>query len=103
MKYYKVIENEKIAMIGTQHNNILSLNSIEITEEEYNTLLAEFEEHQAKVSEYVQKVRSGEITLDEVPTEYKREVEEIINIEPTYSEDYLAGYDRAVMDLLGVE
>ena len=43
MIYYKKIENEKVIEIGT-HSLIVPSNAIEITEEEYNTLLAEIEE-----------------------------------------------------------
>ena len=42
MFYYKKIENEEVIEIGT-HSLIIPSNAIEITEEEYNTLLAEFE------------------------------------------------------------
>ena len=43
MFYYKKIENEEVIEIGT-HSLIVSPGSIEITESEYNTLLAEIEE-----------------------------------------------------------
>ena len=43
MFYYKKIENEEVIEIGT-HSLIIPSNAIEITEEEYNTILAEFEE-----------------------------------------------------------
>ena len=42
MFYYKKTENKEVIEIGT-HSLILPSNAIEITEEEYNTLLAEFE------------------------------------------------------------
>lgn len=42
MFYYKKIENEEVIEIGT-HSLIVPSNAIEITEEEYNTILAEFE------------------------------------------------------------
>ena len=42
MFYYKKIENKEVIEIGT-HSLIVPPESIEITEEEYNTLLAEFE------------------------------------------------------------
>ena len=42
MFYYKKIENEEVIEIGT-HSLIIPPGSIEITETEYNTLLAEFE------------------------------------------------------------
>lgn len=43
MFYYKKIENEEVIEIGT-HSLIVPSNTIEITESEYNTLLAELEE-----------------------------------------------------------
>ena len=42
MFYYKKIENGEVIEIGT-HSLIVPSNAIEITEEEYNTILAEFE------------------------------------------------------------
>ena len=42
MFYYKKIENKEVIEIGT-HSLIVPSSAIEITEEEYNTLLAEFE------------------------------------------------------------
>ena len=43
MFYYKITENEEVVQIGT-HSLIVPSNAVEITEEEYNTLLAEIEE-----------------------------------------------------------
>ena len=42
MFYYKIIENDEVVQIGT-HSLIVPSNTTEITEEEYNTILAEFE------------------------------------------------------------
>ena len=42
MFYYKITENEEVVQIGT-HSLIVPSNAVEITEEEYNTLLAELE------------------------------------------------------------
>ena len=42
MFYYKKIENNEVIQIGT-HSLIVPSNATEITEEEYNSLLAEFE------------------------------------------------------------
>ena len=42
MYYYKKIENEKVIEIGT-HSLMVPSDAIEITEEEYNTILAELE------------------------------------------------------------
>ena len=74
MKYYKY-ENG----FGTQPNNIIPSFATEITEAEYNQLMAEFEAKQKAIADYVEKVKNGEITLEEVPQEYYAEVEAIIN------------------------
>ena len=42
MIYYKKIENGEVIEIGT-HSLIVPSNAVEITESEYNTILAEFE------------------------------------------------------------
>ena len=42
MFYYKIIENDEVVQIGT-HSLIVPSNAVEITEEEYNALLAELE------------------------------------------------------------
>lgn len=44
---------------------------VEITEEEYNRLLAEIREK----ADYVNKVYSGEIVLDDVPTDWQEEIQ----------------------------
>jgi len=73
MFYYKKIKDGEIIEFGT-HSLIVPTEAIEITEEEYKLLAAELEEYQAKVGEYVQQVTSGEITLDDVPEDYRAEV-----------------------------
>ena len=74
MFYYKKIKDGEIIEFGT-HSLIVPTGAVEITEEEYAALAAEFEEHRAKVAECVRKIRSGEIALDDVPEEYRAEVE----------------------------
>lgn len=107
MKFYKVIENEKITMLGKSKR--IPENSVEITEEEYNVLLSEIKAHAQLVNEYVAKVQAEEIKLEEVPEDCYAEVEAIINApqpEPediTQSVEWQAGYDQAVIDLLGSE
>lgn len=96
--FYKIVQNNEIAMIG-ESNNVPSIGT-EITEEKYNQLTAlirtkpsdtletkyflsnDTEEytgrettHDEKVEWYVSAVLSEQITIDEVPTEYKAEVE----------------------------
>ena len=69
MKYYKY-ENG----FGKQPNNIIPSFATEITEEEYNQLMAEFEARQKKIADYVSKIQDGIITLNDVPAEYYDEV-----------------------------
>ena len=75
MKYYKY-ENG----FGKQPNNIIPSFATEITEAEYLELQTAFEAKQKAVADYTEKIKAGEITLDEVPEEYRAEVEAIINV-----------------------
>ena len=115
MRYYKVIENVIITMIGSSQK--IPTNSVEITEAEYNQLMetignkpdntleavyrlsAETSQyvacertHDETVQWYVQSVTSGKMTIDEVPTEYKAEVKAKLPTptEPTYTLDEAA-------------
>lgn len=66
MRYYaQYNESGKLLAIGTGPGGI------EITEEEYNTLLAEIREKVALVD----KLYSGEIAIDDVPTEWQEEIQ----------------------------
>lgn len=54
--------------------------------------------HDETVDWYVQEIGNGNITIDDVPEEYKKEVEAKL---PTPEVDrYQEGYDRAVLDCL---
>ena len=66
MRYYK-IQNEHgiLTAIGT------GAGGVEITEAEYNALLAEIREKAALVD----KLYSGEITIDEVPEAWQEEIQ----------------------------
>ena len=104
--YYKQIENDIITSIGT--SSAIGGNQIEIFESEYNSLMevirnkpedtlesiyilsAETNQYEAftrthdeTVEWYVQNVINGEITIDEVPVDYKAEVEAQIPTEPS--------------------
>ena len=121
MKYYKKIEDGIITQFGTcvsVHNS-----QIEINENEWNALIqihterpvdtlesiyrlsSETEQyepfartHKETVAWYVEKVNSGEITIDEVPTDYKSEVEQLVT--PSEEPDlYQQGYEQALIDL----
>lgn len=66
MRYYaQYNENNTILAIGTGYGGT------EITEAEYNALLAEIREKAALVD----KLYSGEITLDAVPAEWQEEIQ----------------------------
>ena len=66
MRYYaQYSDNGKLVAIGTGYG------STEITEAEYNALLAEIREKAALVD----KLYSGEITIDEVPADWKDEIQ----------------------------
>lgn len=66
MRYYaQYNDSGKLIAIGTGSGGT------EITESEYNTLLAEIREKAALVD----KLYSGEITIDEVPSDWQEEIQ----------------------------
>ena len=94
MRYYKIIENNILTSIGTGSGGT------EISEAEYNALLAEIREKAALVD----KLYSGEITLDAVPAEWQEEiqrrVDERIAAEGAAEEQDISA-DEALNILLG--
>lgn len=65
MRYYKLIENDTLIAIGTGYGGT------EITEAEYNALLVEIREK----ADLVDKLYSGEITIDAVPVDWQEEIQ----------------------------
>ena len=65
MRYYKQTANNCIIAIGT------GAGGTEITEAEYNALLSEIREK----SDLVDKLYSGGITIEDVPTEWQEEIQ----------------------------
>lgn len=66
MRYYKIIDSTgKLLAIGVGYDGE------EITEAEYNALMAEI---QAK-SDYISKLADGTITANDVPAEWRTEVQ----------------------------
>lgn len=69
MKYYAQYLGNRLVAIGT------GAGGVEITEAEYNALLAEIRDKAALVD----KLYSGEITLDEVPADWQEEIRRRVN------------------------
>lgn len=65
MRYYALYSDNKLIAIGTGYGGT------EISEAEYNALLAEIREKAALVD----NLYSGKITLDDVPTEWQEEIQ----------------------------
>ena len=66
MRYYAQYNaSGKLIAIGTGYGGV------EITEAEYNALLAEIREK----ADLVNKLYSGEITIDDVPTDWQEEIQ----------------------------
>ena len=113
--FYKVIENNIIIMLGKSQR--IPTIGVEITEAEYNQLMrviknkpedtleavyrlsAETSQyvacertHEETVDWYVEKVSGGEMTIEEVPEDYRSEVEAKLPTptEPTYTLDEAA-------------
>lgn len=69
MKYFAQYLDNKLIAIGTGPGGA------EITEAEYNRLLTEIREKAALVNQ----LYSGEITIDDVPTDWKEEIQRRVN------------------------
>ena len=70
MRYYaQYNESGKLIVIGT------GCGGVEITEVEYNALLTEIREKAA----LVEQLYNGEITIDDVPTEWQEEIQRRVN------------------------
>lgn len=65
MYYAQYNDSGKLLAIGTGPGGV------EITEDEYNALLSEIREK----ADLVDKLYSGEITIDEVPTDWQEEIQ----------------------------
>ena len=55
------------------------IDGVEYTKEEYDIKLVGVRNHVALIDSYVQKIKDGVITLNDVPAEYYDEVYNIIN------------------------
>lgn len=77
-RYYKV-PNSTGYQLESHPQAMAILAEHEITQEQYDAEVTAIKAHSAALKEYVKQVRSGEITLDDVPEEYKAEVEATIS------------------------
>lgn len=71
--YYKIIEDNKLIMIGTQSFEPVE-GQIGITEYEYNSILQEMQQRTEEIQTYVDQLLSGEIQYSQIPEEYREEV-----------------------------
>ena len=65
MRYYALYSDNKLIAIGTGYGGT------EISEAEYNALLSEIREK----ADLVDKLYSGEITIDAVPVDWQEEIQ----------------------------
>ena len=65
MRYYALYSDNKLTAIGTGYGGT------EISEAEYNALLSEIREK----ADLVDKLYSGEITIDAVPVDWQEEIQ----------------------------
>lgn len=93
--YYKTIEDNILTAIGT--SSAVANNQAEISETEYNNILSIIKSKPDDTDTIIYKLNAT--TLEYEP--FDRPIEP--TPEPTYSEDYLNGYDQAVLDMMGVE
>lgn len=88
MRYYaQYNDTGKLVAIGT------GFGGTEVTESEYNTLLSEIREKAALVD----KLYSGEITIDDVPTDWQEEIQRRVD------ERIAAEGEAAEQDISGEE
>lgn len=92
MRYYaQYNDHGKLLAIGTGYGGT------EITEAEYNSLLAEIREKAALVD----KLYSGEITIADVPTEWQEEIQRRVD-ERIAAEDAAAEQDIPAEEALNI-
>lgn len=92
MRYYAQYNDEnKLFAIGTGPGGV------EITETEYTRLLAEIREKAALVDQ----LYKGEITLDDVPTDWREEIQRRVN-ERIAAEDEAAQQDISAEEALDI-
>ena len=91
MRYYAQYNNSgALLAIGTGYGGT------EITESEYNTLLSEIREKAA----IVDKLYSGEITIDDVPTNWQEEIQRRVDERRAWEAETAEGAEATDEDYL---
>lgn len=70
--YYKIEEEGKLKMIGTQSFPVVE-GQTSITEDEYNQLMNEIKAHAETVRNYAAQLVAGQIGYTEIPNDYREE------------------------------
>lgn len=70
--YYKIEEEGKLKMIGTQSFPVVE-GQTSVTEEEYNQLMNEIKAHAETVRGYADQLVSGSIEYSAIPEDYREE------------------------------
>lgn len=86
--YYKVEEEGKLKMIGTQSFPVVE-GQTSITEEEYNQLMNEIKAHAESVRSYAEQLVSGSIEYSAIPEDYREEAG--ISAAPQFADKIIAG------------
>ena len=86
--YYKVEEEGKLKMIGTQSFPVVE-GQTSITEEEYNQLMNEIKAHAESVRSYAEQLVSGSIEYSAIPQDYREEAG--ISAAPQFADKIISG------------
>ena len=86
--YYKIEEEGKLKMIGTQSFPVVE-GQTSVTEEEYNQLMNEIKAHAESVRGYAEQLVAGNIEYSEIPDDYREEAG--ISAAPQFADKIIAG------------
>ena len=86
--YYKIEEEGKLKMIGTQPFPVVE-GQTSVTEEEYNQLMNEIKAHAESVRSYADQLVSGSIEYSDIPEDYREEAGN--TAAPQFADKIIAG------------
>ena len=86
--YYKIEEEGKLKMIGTQSFPVVE-GQTSITEEEYNQLMNEIKAHAEAVRSYAEQLVAGNIAYSDIPEDYREEAGN--SAAPQFADKIIAG------------